>query len=289
MPLRLIEHADLRQFCDVVWPLLLECEADYCVHVGIVQRMREKGYVPYSVDELPQPLLLTVQSERQIELVALQTLKTKLAVTRGSDAAMQCLAEGLAARQWSGTDIIGICPSMAQLADHYQRLCGRQKRLRVQLRYFQLNSVTMPPAAPGAMQQATAGDRVVFAGFLREFDETHGEPIEEDYQSRADRIIGEGRAYLWTNDEPVGMALWTGRTPRGVRIGGVYTPPQFRGRGYASNLVAHLSQKLLNEGRTFCFLNTDLTNPTSNSIYQKIGYKPTCDGEIWEFSPSNPV
>lgn len=79
------------------------------------------------------------------------------------------------------------------------------------------------------------------------------------------------------------MALWTGRTPRGVRITCVYTPPQFRRRGYASNLVAHLSQQLLDEGRSFCFLNTDLANPTSNSIYQKIGYQPTSDSEIWEF------
>ena len=44
MPLRLIQHTDIPQFCEVVWPLLLEAEADYCVHVGIVQRMKEKGY-----------------------------------------------------------------------------------------------------------------------------------------------------------------------------------------------------------------------------------------------------
>jgi hypothetical protein len=63
----------------------------------------------------------------------------------------------------------------------------------------------------------------------------------------------------------------------------VYTPPEFRGRGYASNLVAHLSQELLDEGRKFCFLFTDLANPVSNSIYQKIGYRPVSDSERWEF------
>lgn len=285
MPLRLIEHTDIPQFCEAVWPLLLEAEADYCVHVAIVQRLKENGYAPYSVDELPQPLLLTVQSDRQIELVALQTLKTKMAVTRGSEPAMKCLAEGLAARQWQGKGVLGIYPSVQQLAEHYERISRRTKLLKVQLRSFRVNSVTMPPAAPGALHRATSADRLVLARFLKAFDAFLGEVIEEDYQSRADRIIGEGRAYLWMNHEPVAMALWTGRTPRGVRIGGVYTPPEFRRRGYASNLVAHLSKQLLNEGRTFCFLNTDLSNPTSNSIYQKMGYKPTCDSAIWEFAP----
>lgn len=279
----LIHHTDIRQFCDTVWPWLLEAEADYCVLVGLVQRMREKGYVPMSVDELAQPLLLTVQSGQRIELVAIQTLKTMMSVSRGSEPAVRRLAEDLAAQGWQGKGISGICPSVAQLAEHYERLSGRAKRRRVQLRFFQLSSVTMPPAAPGELHRATADDRVVLGRYLKELDDCLGKPIEEDYQSRADRIIGEGRAYFWLDHEPVSMALWTGRTPRGVRITCVYTPSQFRRRGYASNLVAHLSQQLLGEGRTFCFLNTDQSNPTSNSIYQKIGYTPTCDSEIWEF------
>ena len=53
--------------------------------------------------------------------------------------------------------------------------------------------------------------------------------------------------------------------------------PEFRGRGYASNCVAALTQKMLDQGRKFCFLYTDLSNPTSNKIYQQIGYRPVCD------------
>ena len=57
----------------------------------------------------------------------------------------------------------------------------------------------------------------------------------------------------------------------------VYTPPYFRGRGYATSCVALLSQLILDSGFTKCVLYTDLENPTSNSIYQKIGYVPICD------------
>ena len=49
--------------------------------------------------------------------------------------------------------------------------------------------------------------------------------------------------------------------------------------------VAALSQLLLDSGRKFCFLFTDLSNPTSNHIYQAIGYRPVCDVDEYRFSP----
>ena len=71
----------------------------------------------------------------------------------------------------------------------------------------------------------------------------------------------------------------------GIAIGGVYTPPESRGHGYASACVAALSQRQLDAGRAFCALYTDLANPTSNSIYQKIGYRPVRASAMVEFMP----
>ena len=76
---------------------------------------------------------------------------------------------------------------------------------------------------------------------------------------------------------PVSLTGVSGATPHGIRIGPVYTPSAFRGRGYASALVAEVSQEQLDAGRRFCFLYTDLANPTSNKIYQAIGYRPVTD------------
>ena len=95
--------------------------------------------------------------------------------------------------------------------------------------------------------------------------------------------IDSGRLFFWKDPEPVSMAGSAGPTPSGIRISAVYTPPGLRGRGYASAAVAALSQKMLDGGRRFCFLFTDLANPTSNSIYQKIGYQPVCDFEERDF------
>ena len=77
-----------------------------------------------------------------------------------------------------------------------------------------------------------------------------------------------------------------GLTPNGIRVGPVYTPPELRGRGYASNLVAGVSQLQLDAGRTFVFLFTDLANPTANQIYQEIGYEPVNDVDEYAFRPS---
>jgi predicted GNAT family acetyltransferase len=60
-----------------------------------------------------------------------------------------------------------------------------------------------------------------------------------------------------------------------------------RRRGYATALTAELSRSLLAGGRRFCFLFTDLANPTSNAIYMRIGYRPVTDVEEWRFEASS--
>jgi predicted GNAT family acetyltransferase len=82
------------------------------------------------------------------------------------------------------------------------------------------------------------------------------------------------------------MAGWAGPTPRGVRINFVYTPPAHRGRGYATSCVAALTRHLLDPGKEFCFLFTDLANPTSNKIYRRLGYRHVCDFRDVRFEPA---
>jgi hypothetical protein len=68
-----------------------------------------------------------------------------------------------------------------------------------------------------------------------------------------------------------------------VTVSAVYTPREQRQHGYASALVARLSQHLLDMGYEFVTLFTDLENPTSNAIYQKIGYHPVIDFRSYKF------
>ena len=88
---------------------------------------------------------------------------------------------------------------------------------------------------------------------------------------------------LLEEGKPVSMVQKAGKTPNGNLVNLVYTPPSLRRRGYATECVAKLSKHLLEEGNKYCFLFTDLANPTSNSIYQKIGYRPIIDFDQIEF------
>ena len=98
-----------------------------------------------------------------------------------------------------------------------------------------------------------------------------------DAENTAEIHIEDGNFFVWDDNGAVALAGKTRPTPHGTCIGTVYTPPERRGRGYATALTAALSQLLLDQGCQFTALFTDLNNPTSNSIYQKIGYRPVCD------------
>ena len=85
------------------------------------------------------------------------------------------------------------------------------------------------------------------------------------------------------NGIPVSMAGFTRAMQTVVGVAFVYTPPYWRGKGYATSCVAKVSQIALDIGFMKCVLYTDLLNPTSNSIYQKIGYTPVCDSLMLSF------
>jgi len=68
------------------------------------------------------------------------------------------------------------------------------------------------------------------------------------------------------------------------RVGPVYTPPAHRARGYGSAVTAAVSQRATEAGARDVILFTDLANPTSNSIYQKIGFRPVYDSTDLEFT-----
>ena len=180
-------------------------------------------------------------------------------------------------------------PSMA--AEHFAEGWTRATRVPATLsrheRAFRLQKVIPPRPASGGMILAGEAHRALLADWVQAFHEEAltGGPAQ-DWDQVADRWLrGLGRMpYLWVDtDRVVSLTGVGGLTPRGIRVGPVYTPPADRGRGYASNLVAEASQLQLDSGREFVFLFTDLANPTSNKIYQDIGYEPVIDIDEYDF------
>lgn len=151
-------------------------------------------------------------------------------------------------------------------------------------RCHQLESVKPLQKAKGHFRPATQLDGNLLINWCQAFNrEALGEATEFDKAKRiVERYLNNKALYLWQDKVPVSVAGCSGATPNGIRINFVYTPPKYRGNGYASSCVAALSQTLLDEGRKYCFLFTDLANRTSNHIYQAIGYKPVEDvNDYW--------
>jgi predicted GNAT family acetyltransferase len=158
---------------------------------------------------------------------------------------------------------------------------------------YALEQVDPVPAASGSRRRATAVDYLLVMNWMIAFGE---EVLEESDPGRTEarnfvdqrlRGHGAGGFELWEDGgEVVSLSGWGGSTPNGIRIGPVYTPPERRGRGYATSLVAELSQVLLDDGRRFCFLYTDLANPTSNAIYERIGYVKVAESAMVAFQPA---
>ena len=110
----------------------------------------------------------------------------------------------------------------------------------------------------------------------------------QEVREQVENMIKEKRLYGWiAKDKIVSIALKTRKTPHGHFLSHVYTPPEERGKGYATACVAALSRLLLDEGNEYCGLFTDLSNPVSNHIYQKMGYEPVCDFTLYRLEETH--
>jgi GNAT superfamily N-acetyltransferase len=148
----------------------------------------------------------------------------------------------------------------------------------------QLRPPAIPPA--GTARRAELADLDLVVGWLTAFH-TEVEPWATGPQASIyRRRIELGLVWLWLDPagEPVSVA---GRNPSiaGMsRVGPVFTPPTARRQGYAAAATYACSQDALEQGAEHVILFTDLANPTSNAIYQKIGYRPVDDRMVVRFS-----
>ncbi len=254
-------------------------EAEHNLLLGICTMLRER---PWAGDEPPD--LFVVRSGERIALAAVRTPPHNLVLSEVDDPdAVGVLADAVADLDLPG--VTGPKEHAAAFAERWCRPTGRRPVVAIAERIFRLSVVRHPPAISGRLRLAGPDDReVVIAwieSFMREALPPDNPPLDH---AMVDRRIALGGIYLWDDEGPVSLASAHSRTPHGIRIGPVYTPPELRGRGYASACVAGTSQVQLDAGRRFVFLFTDLANPTSNHIYQEIGFEPVRDVDAWRFA-----
>lgn len=169
-------------------------------------------------------------------------------------------------------------------ASTWEEKSGGIKIVSMDQRIYKLEKVNPVHSRSGHLRVATRHDLDLVADWIYDFAKVEVRPLTKDEAMRtAERFIGNGTLYLWEDNIPVSMVNKTRPTKNGIVVNCVYTPPEYRNLGYATTSVAAFSQLLLNEGYQYCSLYTDLSNPTSNSIYMKIGYQPVIDSIVYTF------
>lgn len=264
---------DPAAFLDAARPLLLADEARHNLLLGLAGTLRDHPSV------YPEYRLWLVRDGGELVGAALRTPPFNLVVARPeTDSALHVLADTID-EELPG--VVGALPESETFAAAWSAKTGYTPRRRMSAGIYALERVQPVSGVSGAMRAAVEQDRPLLLDWMRAFGlealpegEARGE-VESNVDHRLS--AEDAGLVLWEDGEPVSLAGYGGSTPNGIRIGPVYTPPELRGRGYASALVAELSSTLLDEGRKFCFLYTDLANPTSNRIYERIGYERVCE------------
>ncbi len=285
----IIHYSDPEKFQDDVLENLVRYEAENNLILGILANLIAGEY-----SEI-QPYMTVFQDRGRAQAIVLCTPPWPALISYENpppdekvlNTILKDLGDSL---QDDFTGLSGNKEFVSSLVSQWEKDSGKKALLKMAMRIYKLDKVLPVSGVPGRMRPVGDQDRALieewYEGFHR--DTSNEKPDHEHIQKQVSAYLTaqprQRGLRIWEVDgKPVSMAGYAGPTPHGIRIGAVYTPPDQRKHGYASAVTAGLSQYLLDQGNLFCFLFTDLLNPTSNHIYQQIGYRPVCDVDRYLF------
>ncbi len=290
------QTSNVQTFAKQALPFLRQREAENNLLLALINQLLEAP--PGSVT----PRLITIKMDSDVVGIALKAGDSPLLLSRMvKPTALGALAHHLK-RQWHSPQL-RLSHALPKFAGPKGTVAALAEALRIQtrlrygitnaMRIHQLSQVQPLPAVAGQLRAAEEGDRPLLQAWCEAFErESFGE-LRDDPIRWADRRLAQKDIYLWeapSNDAtttlPVSMVGGSSFDDHGGGIGPVYTPPNQRRQGYGSAAVATLSQQLLDQGCSICYLFTELSNPTSNHIYKTIGYQPVCDWDEYELPAS---
>jgi predicted GNAT family acetyltransferase len=213
-------------------------------------------------------------------------------LTAMTETAAIALADLLIGHRRMLAGVNGIAARADAFAARWQQATGPRAGSRVfqRQRLFRLGELTPPaPPPPGRARLATAADRDLLTAWNEAFyAETQDGPRRlgsSGGPAVLDRRLGYGGQLVWeTGGRLVATAARTPVVGAMARIAPVYTPPAERGRGYGGAVTVATSQAARAAGAREVVLFTDLANPTSNALYQRLGFRPVSDRLVLSFT-----
>lgn len=275
-------YEGVADFIEATRPALERDEAANSLMLGLCgQLLRHPGWTSSG------PCLMSVSDGSEPALAAVMTPPHKLiAVGFGDDLdrAGGPLIDALARERWTVPGVVGPRPAAGALADCWERAGRGRAELARRQNVYVVHDVQLPASQSGRLRLAGYGDLDLLTQWRYAFTLSL---LGTASRAHSDRIVLERLEnrdiYLWEDDGVVSMAMKTRPTRRGITISYVYTPPRWRGRGYATACVAELSRVLLRAGWEFCTLFADVDNPAAIHIYEKIGYRRVCEYGEYDF------
>jgi len=284
MPPRFSLYADAREFLAATGKMLYASETVNNLILGVSERLVNdpKAY--------ENPFFSTVSGNEGVVILAAVMTPPHNLILAGetqSEAGFPILIDHLTSRHIQVPGVIAPTEIADQFSQYWEIRTGEAREVSMKMRVYELRQVHMPASPPGKFRSARPSEIPIIAQWMQAFElEALGKIHDIDLE-RSERLVNNGHTFIWERDaEIVSMAMKNRPIAHSITVGGVYTPPEHRCQGYASAVVAQLSQHLLDEGYQFINLFTDLDNPTSNKIYQEVGYRPVCDFRAYRFKNS---
>ncbi len=267
---------------------LYKREALHNLPIGILNRCVKQEQEGGQTE--PPPYFLTIKNGHESLLYLMMTPPYNMGVfgeplNPSIKSAVECAIDYLLSEGVPLPGVIGEKSISELFATIWSEKTGESYKMAMDQRIYKLTKVKDDIQRPGEIRLATLNDLDVIKEWGYQFSFVTENPFtKEQAEEKSRQFIKEQSVYLWVvNDEPVSMARKARGTKNGISVNYVYTPSEHQRKGYATACVAELSDRLLKEGYSFCTLYTDLSNPTSNSIYQKIGYEPIGDSVVFQF------
>ena len=267
---------DLAEYVAVAGGFLRSRPVHHTIQLSVVETLRARGGSAFGA---ATPLFGWWRApDGEITAALLHTPPYPVLLTPLPEHTAEPLAELLAARGRRLPGVNAEQATAAAFAAAWGRLTGASAQVARRSRLFRLAELAPPaPFPPGAPRVATAADRDLLESWLVTFGEEIADVQRDPAEAVADRL-SYGGLTLWEVDGTAVSLAGVNRPAAGVvRVGPVYTPREHRQRGYGGAVTAAVSQAALDAGAGEIVLFTDLANPTSNALYQRLGFRAVDD------------
>lgn len=281
--MQILYYATPGEFLSRAGRVLSQDEARYGLILGILRRLIENP----NIFGASEPWFCMIEGGEKVCALALRTPPFNLLLAHFSSEPTdisRLLVESISEKDAVIPGVMGDKDLTERFAEIWCRERGVTVQGKMSERLYKLVKINDVPLRKGRFRQATEADAELVKAWTEAFNiNTFGENMKQPETDMAP-YIANSNIFLWEDGQPVSMAAKLRPTDNGMSVGYVYTSPEFRRRGYATSCVAGVCRNILQSGCRFCMLYADLANPTSNSIYIKIGFKPVCDSVMYAFS-----